>query len=78
MESPDVPADLVPGQKPGNTPGGISYFIGRNVVTAPKGEGMPFLQDMVFLFLQNNSSNPTAFFKIPPNRVLKLGSQVRI
>ena len=78
MENPDVPADLVPGQKPGNTPGGISYFIGHNAVTAPKGEGMPFLQDLVFLFLQNNSSNPTAFFKIPPNRVLELGSQVRI
>ena len=78
MESPDVPVDLVLGQKPGNTPGGISYFIGRNVVTAPKGEGMPFLQDMVFLFLQTNSSNPTAFFKIPPNRVVELGSQVRI
>ena len=78
MESPDVPVDLVLGQKPGNTLGGISYFIGRNVVTAPKGEGMPFLQDMVFLFLQTNSSNPTAFFKIPSNRVVELGSQVRI
>lgn len=60
------------------TPGGISYFIGHDAVTAPKGEGMPFLQDLVFLFLENNSSNPTSFFKIPPNRVLELGSQVRI
>ena len=74
MENPDIPIDLGLGQ----VHGGISYFISRNTVTAQKGVGMPFIQDMIFLFLQTNSSNPTAFFQIPPNRVLELGSQVRI
>ncbi len=44
----------------------------------PSRSRLPILRDLAFLFLQNNSSNPTGFFKIPPNRVLELGLQVRI
>ncbi len=78
METPDVPADLTADGRIGKSPGGMSYFIGRNAINARRQGGMPFWQDMIFIFLQHNASDPTAFFHIPHNRVIELGSQVEI
>jgi KUP system potassium uptake protein len=39
---------------------------------------MPFWQDLLFIFLYRNASDPTDFFRIPPNRVVELGSQMTI
>ena len=32
----------------------------------------------VFAFMSKNATNPTTFFGIPPNRVVELGSQVKL
>jgi len=81
MESPDIPhdlaaAELVCGRKlaPMNT----SYFIGRSTLRPSKNSGMPFWQDLLFIFLHRNASDPTDFYRIPPNRVVELGSQTTI
>lgn len=78
-ESPDVPRDL--GLDTGIKRDRLdlmstSYFIGRNIVRPSAGSGMPFWQDLLFIFLQRNASDPTDFFNIPPNRVVELGSQI--
>jgi KUP system potassium uptake protein len=32
----------------------------------------------IFLFMSHNSLNATSFFRIPPNRVVELGSQIEL
>ena len=79
METPDVPSDLLGDGRIGTLPGGTSFFIGRNSVGASaKHGGMPFWQDIIFIFLQKNASDPTAFFRIPPNRVVELGTRIEV
>jgi KUP system potassium uptake protein len=81
IETPDVPRDLalaIPsGQAPLN-PMLTSYFVGRNVITASKGKGLPYWQDIILIFLQRNAYNPAEFFQIPSNRIVTLGGQVVI
>ena len=78
MDQPNLPADLLSDPAFASAPGGTSFFIGRNSVGAAKGQGMPFWQDIIFLFLQKNATDPTQFFCIPPNRVVELGSRVEV
>jgi KUP system potassium uptake protein len=77
METPDVPADLF---RDGRfaAEGGASFFISRNSVGAARKAGMPFWQDIIFIFLQKNASDPTQFFRIPPNRVVELGTRIEV
>ncbi len=81
MESPDVPRDLAFALRHGENklePMQTSYFIGRSTLRPSKHSGMPFWQDLLFIFLYRNASDPTDFFRIPPNRVVELGSQTTI
>ncbi len=80
MESPDVPAGLALASSGGYPRHDTSYFISRNSVGAGKAQkgGLPFWQDVIFIFLQKNATDPTAFFHIPPNRVVELGSRIEV
>ena len=81
MESPDVPRDLAYALRHGENklePMQTSYFIGRSTLRPSKHSGMPFWQDLLFIFLYRNASDPTDFYRIPPNRVVELGSQTTI
>jgi len=57
-----------------------SFFLGRRSVVAAASaqSGMPMWQDRLFIFLMRNAANPTDFFKIPPGRVVELGTQVTV
>jgi KUP system potassium uptake protein len=55
-----------------------SFFLGRRSVVPSAQSGMPLWQDKLFIFLMKNSANPTDFYKIPPGRVVELGTQVTI
>ena len=79
MDQPDVPVDLgLEKSRPDvdGIPTTPTFFIGRNSLRASAEEGLPFWQDQILIFLQRNASDPTDFFKIPPNRVVELGIQV--
>jgi KUP system potassium uptake protein len=78
METPDVPSDLLRDGRIGREPGGTSFFIGRNSIGMAKKRGMPIWQDIIFIFLQKNASDPTTYLQIPPNRVVELGSRIEI
>ncbi len=81
MESPDIPRDLAFALRHGENklePMQTSYFIGRSTLRPSKHSGMPFWQDLLFIFLYRNASDPTDFYRIPPNRVVELGSQTTI
>jgi len=80
MESPNVPKALGLCRKQGLKFDimATSFFLGRRSVVAAAQSGMPLWQDKIFIFLMRNAANPTDFFKIPPGRVVELGTQVTV
>ena len=55
-----------------------TFFLSRENVIASAGRGMPMWRDKLFAFLTRNASPATAFFRIPGNRMIELGTQVEI
>ena len=77
MDRIDVPSDLgAAGLLTGT--GGASFFVGRNAIRAATRPGMPLIPLLIFRFLHRNAADPTAFFGIPANRVVELGSQIEL
>ena len=80
MEDPDVPAALAACAQPGlgfdmmDT----TFFLSRETVVATKRPGMALWRDKLFAFLSRNAMPATAFFHIPGNRLVELGTQVEI
>jgi KUP system potassium uptake protein len=80
MESPNLPRALQLCRKQGLKFDimSTSFFLGRRTVVASAQSGMPLWQDKLFIALMRNGANPTDFFKIPPGRVVELGTQVSV
>ena len=80
MESPNLPKALGLCRKLGLKFDimATSFFLGRRSVVPSANSGMPLWQDKLFIFLMKNATNPTDFYKIPPGRVVELGTQVTI
>ncbi|WP_436008816.1 potassium transporter Kup [Phenylobacterium sp. LjRoot219] len=80
MESPNVPKALTFCRKLGLKFDimATSFFLGRRSVVPSAQSGMPLWQDKIFIFLMKNAANPTDFYKIPPGRVVELGTQVTV
>jgi KUP system potassium uptake protein len=80
MESPNLPKALALCRKLGLKFDimATSFFLGRRSVVPSTQSGMPLWQDKLFIFLMKNAANPTDFYKIPPGRVVELGTQVTV
>ena len=80
MENPNVPKSLTQCRRLGLKFDimSTSFFLGRRSVVPDVRSGMPLWQDHLFIFLLKNAANPTAFFHIPPGRVVELGAQVTV
>ncbi|MEH6677264.1 potassium transporter Kup [Phenylobacterium sp.] len=80
MESPNLPKALGLCRKLGLKFDimATSFFLGRRSVVPSAQSGMPLWQDRLFIYLMRNAANPTDFFKIPPGRVVELGTQVTV
>ena len=55
-----------------------TFFVSRETIVATERPGMPLWRDKLFAFLGRNASSATAFFRIPGNRLIELGTQVEI
>ncbi|MBK7414093.1 MAG: potassium transporter Kup [Dechloromonas sp.] len=53
-----------------------SFFLGRETLIPKLGSEMAYWRELLFVALFRNAGSATAFFKIPSNRVVELGSQV--
>jgi KUP system potassium uptake protein len=53
-----------------------SYFIGRETLIPRLNSEMAFWREKIFVAMFRNGGSATAFFKIPSNRVVELGTQV--
>jgi KUP system potassium uptake protein len=56
----------------------ISYFLGREHILATKRAGMALWREHLFALLSSNSRPATDFFRLPPERVVELGSQIEL
>jgi KUP system potassium uptake protein len=80
MESPDIPAILVQVKRHGLQLEleDITYFFGRETLLATKKPGMAVWRERLFALMVRNAQSAMTFFRIPPDRVVELGSQVEL
>jgi KUP system potassium uptake protein len=55
-----------------------SYFLGRETLLITERKGMARWRKMLFSFMSRNARPANAFFRIPPNRVVELGTQIEL
>ena len=77
-DEPDLPKDLALCVKNGVNidPMNSSYFIGKEILLATPKDNMNYWRKKLFIGLFRSAETITNQFKLPPNRVVELGSQV--
>jgi KUP system potassium uptake protein len=80
MEDPDVPFILRRCQQEGLElrEESTTFFLSRETIIATPRPGMSIWRERLFSFMSRNAQSATAFFRLPPNRVVELGMQVEI
>jgi KUP system potassium uptake protein len=79
-DEPDLPRDLLLCADKGIVLDEMdtSYFIGKEILIASGKSGMAFWRKKIFIGLFRSAETITNQFKLPPNRVIELGSQLKI
>ena len=78
METPNVPELLKRSEFSGYSIEYVTFFLGRETVLANEHSEMTLWRERLFAFLTRNAQPATAFFGIPPSRVMEIGSQIEI
>ena len=80
MQSPDVPKALARLPRHGHDwdEMRVSYFIGRNSLASAVKPQLPRWQERLFIALYKLGANAGDFFRIPPGKVVELGTRVEI
>ncbi len=80
MEDPHVPIALRAAQVQGLDidAGDVTYFLGRETILITPRRGMAMWREKLFVLMTRNAVRATAFFHLPPERVVELGVQVEI
>jgi KUP system potassium uptake protein len=55
-----------------------SFFLGRETLLVTSRSNMARWRKNLFIFLSRNARPANAFFRIPPNRVIELGTQIEL
>jgi KUP system potassium uptake protein len=80
MEDIDVPAALrnVEGVGPTCRMMDTSFFLSRQTFLPAERPAMPLWREKLFAWMLRNAESAMESFKLPPNRVVELGSQMKI
>ena len=80
MDDPDVPAALQEACELGLplVPDDVTYFLGRETIIVTRRRGMAVWREKLFVLMSRNAVRATAFFRLPPERVVELGVQVEM
>jgi KUP system potassium uptake protein len=83
LEDPAVPATLVRAIRAGRLPFEFNayhatYFLSQIAIAPDRDRGMAWWRKRLFVALARNASSPTDYFRLPPERVVMLGSRVRL
>ncbi len=84
MESPDVPSLLESAGVAGGANSALhvslmqtSFYLGRETLISTGGTGMARWRKHLFVLMSKNARPATAFFGLPPGRVVELGAQIQ-
>jgi KUP system potassium uptake protein len=55
-----------------------SFFLSRETLIPTRRQGMALWREKLFVNMARNASSVTAYFQIPTNRVIELGTQVEL
>ncbi len=55
-----------------------SFFLARDTVVPSNLPGMALWRERLFAWMMQNAAKPSDFFRIPPNRVVELGTKIEI
>jgi KUP system potassium uptake protein len=79
METPDVPALLRGMEEHGLTVKlpETSFYLGRETLIITPRKTMAMWRKRIFAILTRNARSATAFFGLPPGRVVELGAQIQ-
>jgi len=84
METPNVPGLLaslppfaIPGPRLENAVMDTTYYLGRETLIPDGPSHIPRWRKRLFIILARNASPASAFFGLPPNRVVEMGAQVQ-
>ena len=58
--------------------GSTSYFLGRELLLPSGPARMSRWRKKLFILMTRNARSATAFFGIPPGRVVELGTQIEL
>jgi len=80
METPDVPALLASVERQGlhARPSETSFYLGRETLLPGGPAKLAGWRKLLFILMARNAQSATAFFNLPPNRVLELGAQIQM
>ncbi len=79
-DEPDLPRDLAMCSDHGLILDAMdtSFFVGKEILIPSGNSGMAFWRKKIFIGLFRSAETITNQFKLPPNRVVELGSQLKI
>jgi KUP system potassium uptake protein len=80
MEDPNIPEALALARAGGLEldENDVTYFLGRETLLVTKAPGMAIWRERLFVLMARNAVRATAFFRLPPERVVELGVQVEM
>jgi KUP system potassium uptake protein len=80
MEDPNIPEALSNARELGLVldVDDVTYFLGRETLIVTQTPGMAMWRERLFVLMARNAVRATAFFRLPPERVVELGVQVEI
>jgi KUP system potassium uptake protein len=78
LEDPHIPNALAQMKTHGLElrPDEITYFLGRESLFASDHPGMAIWREKLFVVMSRNARSATDFFRLPPDRVVEIGTQV--
>jgi len=80
MQDPNVPDTLLEakGKGVGVDLEDVTYFLGRETIIVTRRNGMATWREKLFVLMARNAVRATAYFRLPPERVVELGVQVEM
>jgi KUP system potassium uptake protein len=81
MEDPHVPRALLRAAKERGMKfdyQDVVYFLGRQTLLVSDRKGMAIWREKLFVLMSRNAVRATAYFRLPPERVVELGVQVEM
>jgi KUP system potassium uptake protein len=80
FETPDIPEAMALARAQGLSlePDSTTYFLGRETLVPGEKPSMKSWRVALYMWLASNALSPARFYRLPPGRVVELGTQVSI